>query len=131
MIKKAIVCVDDEVIIVLSLIHELRSRIGEGFRYESAINPAEAREVIKELLNDGVTDITLITDWLMPGVKGNDFLLEIKNNYPKINSILITGQASDEMIKQIRKEAGVYSVFTKPWNSADLIDAVISSFEKQ
>ena len=75
--KKAIVCVDDEAIIVLSLKQELQNRLGDEYIYESAMSAEEALQVIEELSGDDVCVILVISDWLMPGIKGDEFLLRL------------------------------------------------------
>jgi DNA-binding NtrC family response regulator len=129
MSKKAILCVDDEVIIILSLIQELKFHLGDDYRIESAVNPKEAIAVIEDLKKEEYTDIMLISDWLMPGVNGNEFLLTVKDRYPAIKTVLITGQANENIIEKIIVETGVLSVLTKPWNSKELLDSVKICFE--
>ncbi len=69
--KSAILCVDDEAIIVMSLIHELKTNLGERFIYESAMNAREAFQPIEDTIQEGNEVILVISDWLMPGIKGD------------------------------------------------------------
>jgi len=68
---KAILCVDDEILILLSLLRELKSFFGETFVYERATNANQAFKVIDELALEGIKLILIISDWLMPGIKGD------------------------------------------------------------
>ncbi len=122
--KKAIICVDDEAIIVLSLKQELQNRLGNEFQYEYAMNADEAMQVIDELYGERVRVILVISDWLMPGIKGDEFLITLRERYPEIKSIMITGQADDEAIERVLYEAGACAVLKKPWNTEDLIREV-------
>lgn len=122
--KKAIICVDDEAIIVLALKQELQNRLGDEYIYESAMSAEEALQVIEELSGDSVCVILVISDWLMPGIKGDEFLIRLKIKYPEIRSILITGQADDAAIERARADAGVNAVLRKPWNTDDLLREV-------
>lgn len=122
--KKAIVCVDDEAIIVLSLKQELQNRLGDEYIYESAMSAEEALQVIEELSGDDVCVILVISDWLMPGIKGDEFLLRLKKIHPEIKSIMITGQADDAAVERTLGEAGANAVLRKPWSTEDLIREV-------
>jgi CheY-like chemotaxis protein len=84
MTEQAILCVDDEAIIVLAIKQELKTHFRERFIYETALNAEEALTIIDELTADGVSLILVISDWLMPGMKGDEFLSVVKRNHPKI-----------------------------------------------
>ena len=71
--KQAVLCVDDEAIILISLIQELKNAFGDTFVYEKALNANEAFEVIDVLVNEGIEIILIVSDWLMPGMKGDEF----------------------------------------------------------
>jgi signal transduction histidine kinase len=45
--------------------------------YELAESVEEAWEVIEELYEEGIRIIIVISDWLMPGIKGDEFLIQI------------------------------------------------------
>ena len=73
MSNKAILCVDDENIILLSLRDQISRYFGDRYRYEMAESAAEAWEVIEDLHNVGVRILIVVADWLMPGIRGDDF----------------------------------------------------------
>ena len=122
--KKAILCVDDEAIIVFSLKQELSNYYGDRYIYESAMNADDAIELVDELTGEGTDVCLIITDWLMPGLKGDEFLIRLKDRHPEIKSILITGQADETAIQRAKEVAGVTAVLEKPWFTEDLINAV-------
>jgi CheY-like chemotaxis protein len=122
--KKAIMCVDDEVIILLSLKQELANYFGSRFIYESAMDALTAMKIIDELVADGVDVILIITDWLMPGLKGDEFLIKVRERHPTIKSIMITGQADEAAIRRAKTEAGVSEVLRKPWSREGLFGAI-------
>ena len=115
MSKTAILCVDDEVIILLSLIQELKKAFGNRFIYEKAHNGDSALKLIQELDREGIKTIFIITDWLMPGKKGDALLEEIREHFPDTKAILITGQADQEAIDRILANKLAISVLQKPW----------------
>ena len=122
--ERAILCVDDEPIILISLKQELKKKFGNRFNYETAMNADEAMEVVDELAGSGISVILILSDWLMPGIKGDEFLIRVHQKYPKIQSILITGHADEKAMERVKKEAGTYTVLPKPWNSNQLMEAV-------
>lgn len=122
--RSAILCVDDEPIILITLKQELRKRFGDEYQYETALNAKEALEVVDELVNTGINVILILSDWLMPGLKGDEFLILIHAKYPEIRSILITGHVDETAVRRVKNEAGTYAVFSKPWDAKQLMDAV-------
>lgn len=122
--KNAILCVDDEPIILLSLVKELKREIGSRFAYETALNPQDAMETIEGLIEAEVEVILILSDWLMPGMKGDEFLVQVHKKYPNIKSILISGHADKKAVERVKTEANTYAIFSKPWNSSELMQAV-------
>lgn len=119
--KKAILCVDDEPLILLALIQELRSAFGSEFIYEQALNAEMALEVINELEAEGVRLVMVLTDWLMPGMKGDDFLDRVARDHPAIKTVMITGQADDVAMERAESIENVQAVLRKPWDPDELI----------
>lgn len=124
MSKKAILCVDDEAIILLSIKQELKSHFRERFIYETALSAREALGVIDELSAEGISFILVISDWLMPGMKGDEFLAEVKREHPEIKTILVTGHAPAESLKRMKAEDLTDSIILKPWRRDELIREV-------
>jgi CheY-like chemotaxis protein len=126
---KAILCVDDEAIILLSIREELRAYFGEAYRYEIATNPDRALKLIEELSSKGVQIVLIVTDWLMPHMKGDEFLIVVKARYPQIRSIMITGQADQASIERAKREAGLFACIPKPWKPGELVRAIETCVE--
>ncbi|TGK39256.1 response regulator [Leptospira gomenensis] len=120
----AILCVDDEPIILIALKQELKKQFGNEFQYETAVNAKEAMEAVDELAVSGVKVILILSDWRMPGIKGDEFLIQVHRKYPEIRSILITGHVDEDAVERVKKEAGTYAVLPKPWDPKQLMDAV-------
>lgn len=118
--KRAILCVDDEVIILLSMIQELKRSFGSRFVYEQAIDAESALETINELEADGVTVILVISDWLMPGIKGDEFIDLVHKRYPAIKAVMVTGHADREVIDRVIESGSVVAVLEKPWRTSEL-----------
>jgi len=124
MFKKAILCVDDEAIILLSVKQELQSHFRERFIYETALSAKEALFIIDELSAEGIVFILVISDWLMPGMTGDDFLAKVKGMHPEIKTILLTGHASGESMERMKREELTDSIILKPWKRDELIQEV-------
>jgi DNA-binding NtrC family response regulator len=128
--KRAILCVDDEKIVLDSLQEQLNVAFGDTFQYEIAESVDEAWEVIDDLVNDGYEMVLIISDWLMPRVKGDEFLIDVHERYPKTVTVMLTGQADPEAIQNAYENANLYAYIKKPWKEDDLIAKVKEAFEK-
>lgn len=121
---KAILIVDDEAVLLLSLKQSLRLRFGSGYRYETAVNGAEGLARVKALADDGVKVVLVISDWLMPGMKGDEFLMRIHSTYPDIKLVMLTGHAAETEMSDLSREVGLEAFIRKPWNSEHLLGVV-------
>lgn len=124
MTQSAILCVDDEVMVLTSLKIELQGAFGDNYLYELAESADEALEVMEELDEEGLKIIVIISDWLMPGMKGDEFLIHVHEKYPHIIKIMLTGQANEEAIERAKKYANLYRCCSKPWESGELIETI-------
>ncbi len=115
----AIICVDDEAAILDSLKDQLRRQCG-GCTIEIAESGEEALEILEELRLENYQVALVISDQIMPGMKGDQLLTEIHQQYPEVLKILLTGQASPEAVVNAVNEANLYRYIAKPWEEADL-----------
>jgi DNA-binding NtrC family response regulator len=121
---KAILCVDDEAIIVFALKQELKMHYADRFVYESALSAEEALALIGKLELEGLSLILVISDWLMPGMKGDEFLRAVKVAHPYVKAMLVTGQADGATIESLLQDGVASSVVLKPWRTSVLFDKV-------
>lgn len=128
--KKAIVCVDDENIILESLGEQIRNMFGDEYIYESAENAEEGMEVIEELSEENVDVLVIVSDWLMPGKKGDDFLIDVHQKFPKIVKVMLTGQADETAIQNAIKNAELHAYISKPWSSKHLESVIRTGLTK-
>ncbi len=120
-----IVCVDDEKIVLNSLNSQLTRNFGNNFSYEFAESAKEALEIIDELRNsDDEMIYVVISDWLMPGMKGDELLEEVRKKVKNVKTILLTGHMDDEVIRNIKKSDQGIKVIYKPWNESELVDLI-------
>ena len=126
MSKKAIVCVDDEPMVLTSLRDQLESAFGEQYHYEFAESATEAFEVIDELHERSFEILIIVSDWLMPGMKGDEFLLRIHQRFPNIVTVMLTGEAAQDAIDRAYRDAQLHRCLRKPWTQEELIDVLAS-----
>lgn len=129
MTEKAIVCVDDEAIILESLKEQLKRRFGSQYLYEVAESVEEAWEIIEELREENIEILMIISDWLMPEIKGDEFLIKIHKKYPQIVTVMLTGQADNLAVQRAQDDANLYCCLYKPWSEEDLVKIVSSALD--
>lgn len=119
--KKFILCVDDDQAILESLKAQLKFYYKDRFEYEMVPNAKEGLEAIHRILAEGNKIVVVISDWLLENMRGDQFLVEIHKKYPNINTVLLTGHASEEAIENVKKNANVLTCLNKPWSLEDLV----------
>ncbi len=134
MSKPCILCVDDEKIVLDSLRTQLKRKLGDEFQIEIAESGEEALEIIHEFLeSEGVMPL-IISDQIMPGMKGDEFLAKAYAIMPKTVKVLLTGQASVEAVGNAVNNAKLYRYISKPWEETDLlltIEAALESYTRE
>jgi len=70
--------------------------------------------------------IVIVSDWLMPGIKGDEFLIRVHQKFPHIIKVMLTGQADEEAVKRAKVEANLHECIDKPWEISELITAIQS-----
>ena len=128
--KLSILCVDDEVIILNSLIRQLQAAFGDSDVYETSENAEEALEIVEELQQESTDVIVIVSDWLMPGMKGDKFLIEVHKKFPNVIKILLTGQADEEAVERAKKQGNIHRYLQKPWSEKELIDCIKEGLKK-
>jgi CheY-like chemotaxis protein len=128
--KLAILCVDDEAVILNSVLRQIQEEFDDRYIYETAENGEEALAVLDELQKEGTQVVIIVSDWLMPGMKGDELLIEVQKRFPGTVKILLTGQADDAAIDRAKKEAGLHNFIPKPWTKQELINSIKSGIEK-
>lgn len=120
MTKQVIICVDDEKTILKSLKAELKETLGNTYQIEIAEGGQDALELIAELLEDGYEIPLIISDYVMPDMKGDELLRLVHDISPKTLKVMLTGQATIEAVGNAIKQAKLYRYIGKPWQTEDL-----------
>jgi len=124
--KQIILCVDDEKTILDCLKQELRNAFGEEFIYEEAENAEEALEIAESCSEEKASLAVVISDWLMPGIKGDEFLVRLHRTHPTALKIMLTGQADHSCVERVKKEANLFAKLDKPWDPVKLVECIKS-----
>ncbi len=66
----------------------------------------------------------VVCDHLMPGGNGLSFLVDIREEYPNTQRILVTGYMKPEMLLRSVNEAALYRYLLKPVSLPELIKTV-------
>jgi len=117
--NNVVLCVDDEEVILNSLEMEL-SESADNYQIELAQNGPEALELIKELRDEGNDIAVVVTDYIMPEMKGDELLIEIHKDFPTTVKILLTGQSHIDGVTNSINNANLYRYMEKPWEKADM-----------
>jgi DNA-binding NtrC family response regulator len=116
-----ILVIDDEVVVGNSIRKILKPR---GYHVEHAETPHAAMEVLSERPVD-----MILLDIRIPGVKGLDLLKSIREEYPTIPVIMITGYATVETAVESIK-LGATEYVPKPFTPDEIHQAVKRSFKR-
>ncbi len=127
---RTVILVDDEKTVLDSLSEQVRRLYPEGeIECEVAESAAEAWELLRELTDDHVAVMVVVSDWLMPGQRGDEFLCEVRSAYPHIGRIMLTGQADPAALDRARTAGVVHKVLFKPWMPEQLRAAIAEAAE--
>ena len=119
-----IVIVDDEEMVLTSL----RSFLSLETDYD--VLTFNAPEAALGKLQDHAVDL-VISDYLMPGMNGIAFLLELKKIHPFATRVLLTGYADKENAIKAINEVGLYQYIEKPWRNEDLKLIIQNGLERR
>jgi CheY-like chemotaxis protein len=122
--KGVLLCVDDELIVLTALKDQLRRAFGSEFHIDVAESAEEALELLEELAEQGHTLLVIVSDWLMPGMKGDEFLIKAHDRFPAVVKIMLSGQAESVAVDRARREAGLHDFLAKPWNAEALVESI-------
>lgn len=120
---KKILFVDDEAQILKSLV---RVFIDKDYTVITAEGGIEGLKVLeKEDIN------MVISDMRMPGMDGYQFLSLVKEKYPQVMRIILSGYAEEKTVfKALQQNIAKIYMF-KPWENDRLMDTITQMFETE
>jgi DNA-binding NtrC family response regulator len=107
-----VLVVDDEEGVTRALRRALQR---EGYDVTACHDPREALALLKAQSFDVV-----LSDHLMPGMTGLEFTKLVRDRYPDMLRLMLTGQPDTELVIQAINHGEVYRFVTKPWNDLEL-----------
>ena len=117
-----VLLVDDEVEFVSTLTKRMKRRMIKA----SSVNSGEDA---LEFLDKHPADVVIL-DVKMPGIDGIQTLREIKQQYPLIEVIMLTGHANVEVAIQ-GMEIGAFDYLMKPMAIDDLVYKIQDAYKKK
>jgi two-component system sensor histidine kinase/response regulator len=124
MAKPVVLCVDDEKTVLISLRQELEFGLGREFTFELAESAEEGLEIFDEIHASGMQVSVVISDQIMPGMKGDEFLAEVARRSPATGRILLTGESGYAHHRQIAN-GKLFVTLAKPWDLHELRNTLL------
>ncbi len=118
--KSTIVCIDDEQLVLVSLRDQLTRLLGNSYDVELAESGEEALDLLADLTQAQIEVPLVLCDQIMPGMSGDELLIQIHARYPQTLKILLTGQTRLETLVHLVNAASLYRYVSKPWDETDL-----------
>jgi two-component system response regulator HupR/HoxA len=110
--RPTVLLVDDEV----QSLRTMERILDEQFDVRTATGAAEAEAVLAE---DWVQ--VVVSDQRMPGTTGVELLAAVRERWPDVVRIIISGYTDAEDIIEGINRAGIYQYVTKPWHPDQLL----------
>ena len=111
----SILLVDDEV----RVLESLKRLLEDDFDVHTAHSADEAMGVLADEWIQVV-----ISDQRMPGMSGIAFLQEVRERWPEVIRIIISGYTDSEDTIKAVNDAGIHQYITKPWDPDNLVFTV-------
>ena len=119
--RRYIVCVDDDRALLDGLTQQLEEAFAATHEVEGAESAQEAIQLVEELSHGMSVVEMVISDQVMPGMKGDQLLEILHQRYPQMITVMLTGQAGlDSAIRAIN-HAGLSRYIVKPWHDDEFI----------
>ena len=104
----------------------LRRTLDEDFTVFTASSAEEARGLLQRQ-----PVRVILCDQRMPGMTGVNFLKEVREQWPDIVRIVISGYTDSEDIIAGINQAGIYQYILKPWSPEHLLESVRNAVQAQ
>jgi len=119
--KNVILCVDDEVNILKSLERVLKA---PDCRVFSASTPQQGLDILEKEEVDLV-----IVDQRMPTMTGSEFIRRVKEKYPRISRLMLSGFSDFDSLVKAVNEGEIFRFIAKPWKNDELKEIVRMALE--
>lgn len=130
MSRTTIICIDDEMVILKSLKSQLKKHLGTQAVIETANSADEGLEILQEVDRGDNQIVVIVSDYLMPGMKGDEFLHTARTRHPRIESIMLSGEIPDDAAKNARENLDLVALVAKPWDELNFLEIVKQAISK-
>jgi two-component system NtrC family sensor kinase len=72
----------------------------------------------------------IVSDHRMPGMSGIEFLRVVKERWPRVQRVLLTGQADTAAIEEAVNQSEIFRFIWKPWDDSHLLLTVQSAIDQ-
>jgi two-component system NtrC family sensor kinase len=72
----------------------------------------------------------VVSDYRMPGLSGVEFLKVVKERWPRIQRVLLTGQADSTAIEEAVNRSEIFRFIWKPWDDGHLLITIQSAIDQ-
>lgn len=124
-----ILCVDDDPSVLQALRSLLEKTLGGQAEIEVAECGDDALDICDDLADEGRPVSIVISDYIMPNMRGDDLLIKLHERSPKMIKIMLTGQSDLTGVRRVINKASLYRFLEKPFNNADLVLTAKSAVE--
>jgi response regulator RpfG family c-di-GMP phosphodiesterase len=120
-VPERVLIVDDDELILRALARILEER---GYVTRCYLDPEEALHAL-----DAESPIVIISDYMMPGMDGVDFLKRARHKAPGAVRILCTAAEDFKVALQAVNSGEVFRIISKPWHQQELVATVNQAIE--
>lgn len=113
--RASVLLVDDEV----SLLDVFAAALAPFFEVSKAISVRDAEFILQKKEFKVV-----VSDHLMPGGNGMNFLVRAREEFPHMQRVLVTGYMKPEMLLRSVNEAALFRYLLKPVSLSEIVKVV-------
>jgi two-component system NtrC family sensor kinase len=92
------------------------------------LDAPEAQSALEILAREPVQ--VVVSDYRMPGMSGVEFLRAVKERWPRIQRVLLTGQADSTAIEEAVNQSEIFRFIWKPWDDGHLLITIQSAVDQ-
>lgn len=131
-LKYAVICVDDDPYILQMLGFQLEKYIERRSTViEFFTDPLEAIKNIKQLVAEKIEILFVVVDYQMPNMTGAELVRSLKDLFPEMKFIMLSGQASAIHVDDLVNDNLLESFVSKPWDEKELYSLTEGIFKKK
>lgn len=114
--EATILLVDDEPMVTSSL-----ERLLHQYNYNTMVANSALKAI--DIVSKKPVDV-IVTDEKMPLMSGNEFLVKLRFEFPRIIRVMLTGNPDSATARKAIRDGDVYRFLCKPCNGVDLVTTI-------